>query len=81
MYRGGNSSWTDTESKLQVSKVTMDSNWNLDPIKNNLTNALSNTINLVSDYSGSLEDKRNIIDPTEKEMMKQQKLILLFQTY
>ncbi|MBH8623431.1 Mbov_0399 family ICE element protein, partial [Spiroplasma sp. hyd1] len=66
MYRGGNSSWTDTESKLQVSKVTMDSNWNLDPIKNNLTNALSNTINLVSDYSGSLEDKRNIIDPTGK---------------
>ncbi|UZQ30539.1 MAG: hypothetical protein OHM56_03125 [Spiroplasma phoeniceum] len=66
MYQGGNSSWTDTTSKLQVSKIILNSNQNLNAIKNNLTNALSNTINLVSDYSGSLIDKRNIIDPTGK---------------
>ncbi|APE75155.1 hypothetical protein GL982_05865 [Spiroplasma citri] len=66
MYQGGNSSWTDTTSRLQVSKITLNSNQNLNTIKNNLASVLSNTINLVSDYSGSLIDKRNIIDPTGK---------------
>ncbi|WP_368487145.1 Mbov_0399 family ICE element protein [Spiroplasma sp. DGKH1] len=61
---GSGSIWT--EAYIKYSGGIISSSWNLNTIKNNLTNALSSTINLVSDYSGSLEDKRNIIDPTGK---------------
>ncbi|AGM25473.1 Mbov_0399 family ICE element protein [Spiroplasma chrysopicola] len=66
MYQGGNSQWTDTTSKLQVSKITLNSNQNLTTIKNNLKTALNNEITFVSNYSGSLIDQRNIHDPTGK---------------
>ncbi|WP_368486923.1 Mbov_0399 family ICE element protein [Spiroplasma sp. DGKH1] len=61
---GSGSIWT--EAYIKYTGGIISSSWNLNTIKNNLTNALSNTINLVSDYSGSLEDKRNITDPTGK---------------
>ncbi|WHQ37051.1 Mbov_0399 family ICE element protein [Spiroplasma sp. SV19] len=61
---GSGSVWT--EAYIKLSGGIIHSSWNLDTIKNNLNNALSNTINLVSDYSGAIDDKRNITDPTKK---------------
>ncbi|WHQ37368.1 Mbov_0399 family ICE element protein [Spiroplasma sp. SV19] len=66
MYQGGNSSWTDTTSELSVTKITINSNQNLATIKSNLQSNLSRQINFESDYSGALDDKRNITDPTGK---------------
>lgn len=54
------------ESHVDFNGGTISSSWKLDNIKNSLITALSNQINLTSDYSGSLEDKNNIIDPTGK---------------
>lgn len=54
------------ESHIEYHGGTISSSWSLEQVKNSLTTALSNQINLTSDYSGSLEDKRNIIDPSGK---------------
>ncbi|MGL5268229.1 MAG: Mbov_0399 family ICE element protein, partial [Spiroplasma sp.] len=55
-----------TESQIQYNGGIVSSSWNLNTIKASLNTALANQINLKSNYSGSLEDKRNITDPSGK---------------
>lgn len=61
---GWGSMWT--ESHIQYSGGIISSSWNVNTIKESLNTALSNQIDLESSYSGSLQDKNNINDPTGK---------------
>lgn len=61
---GWGSIWT--ESQVQYNGGIINSSWNLNSVKASLNTALANKIELASDYSGSLQDKNNIIDPTGK---------------
>lgn len=54
------------ESHVDFNGGIISSSWKLDNIKSSLSTALANQITLTSDYSGSLEDKNNITDPTRK---------------
>lgn len=54
------------ESHIDYKGGVISSSWSFDNIYNNLERSLSNQINLTSNYSGSLEDKNNITDPTGK---------------
>lgn len=55
-----------TESQVSCSGGTVNSSWSLTGIKNSLNAALAKQIDFASNYSGSLEDDRNVHDPTGK---------------
>lgn len=64
-YQAGiGSIWT--ESHLDYTGGLVSSSWKLSAVKDSLSSALANQIKLESNYSGSLEDERNINDPTGK---------------
>lgn len=64
-YQAGTGSiWA--ESYVNYNGGSISTSWNLNTIKNSLNTALSNQINLTSNYSGSLEDENNINDPSGK---------------
>ncbi|UZQ29593.1 MAG: hypothetical protein OHM56_10580 [Spiroplasma phoeniceum] len=54
------------EASINYKGITFHSSFSLQSFKNNLNNVLNKEINLTSDYSGSLEEKNNINDPTGK---------------
>lgn len=64
--KGGIGETRGAEASLNYKGITFHSSFSLQNVKNNLNYALNKEISLTSDYSGSLEDKKNINDPTGK---------------